>query len=119
MGKGSSKGMKGSRKGKGRGKGKKPRTPFAELSEEKKEAIRARHEEVQAEQGRETVDDDVHPGKLLQRGKKYGWIKPLAFNKLPSEVQAKIKKMNQQKRRLSKRTIAQMKYSTTTCFSSI
>jgi len=97
--KGSSKGFKGSRKGKGKGKGKKPRTPFAELSDERKEAIRAKHEEVQAEQGRETVDDEVYTGKVLQRGKKYGWIKPLAFNKLPSEVQAKIKKMCQQKKK--------------------
>jgi len=80
-------------KGKGRKGGGKDRKPYSELSEERKEEIRAKHAEKQAEQGREEVDDEFHTGSLVQRGKRYGWIKPAAFGKLPSEVQAKIKEM--------------------------
>merc|ERR1712084_126673 len=87
--KGGSKGFKGGRKG----KGKKPKTPFSELSEERKEEIRAKHEEVHAEQGREAVGDEFYFGTVAQRGKRYGWIKPSNFGKLPEEVQTKIKEM--------------------------
>merc|ERR1740139_611307 len=100
--KGASKGGRTGKGKKGRGKGKKPAKPFSELSEERKEQIRAKHEEVQAEQGRETVDDAMHKGELLQRGKKYGWIKPLNFAKLPQEVQAKVKSMVAAKRKTVK-----------------
>mmetsp|Transcript_30408 Transcript_30408/g.49079 ORF Transcript_30408/g.49079 Transcript_30408/m.49079 type:complete len:183 (-) Transcript_30408:77-625(-) len=92
-------------KGKGKGKGKKkggkrgPKTPFAELSEEKKEEIRAKHEEIHQEQGRETVGDDFYFGELVQRGKRYGWVKPSSFAKLPSEVQSKVKDMLKEKRK--------------------
>merc|ERR1711871_1851864 len=87
---------------KGRGKGEKPKTPFSELSEERKEQIRAKHEEKQQEQGRETVGDAMFTGELLQRRKAYGWIKPANFSKLPEEVQGKIKKMVAQKRKTVK-----------------
>merc|ERR1711865_188549 len=78
--------------GGGKGKGK-ARTPYSELSEEKKAEIRAKHGEKQAEQGREVVGDDIYTGEMLQRGKKYGWIKPFSFGKLPSEVQSRVKEM--------------------------
>merc|ERR1712014_218088 len=79
--------------GKGKGKGKKPKTSFADLPEEKKEEIRARHAEKQEELGRETQGDAFYFGELLQRRKSYGWVKPANFGKLPSEVQAKVKEM--------------------------
>merc|ERR1712046_145256 len=95
------KGKKGSGKGR-KGKGRKSLKPFSELSDEKKEEIRARHEEKHAEQGREVGDDTMYTGELLQRGKRYGWIKPANFAKLPEEVQAKVKKMVAQKRKTAK-----------------
>merc|ERR1711972_78685 len=52
-----------------------------------------RHEEKRSEQGREEAGDKFFFGSLLQRGKKYGWIKPSNFGKLPDEVQTKIKEM--------------------------
>merc|ERR1712139_449343 len=76
--------------------------PFSELSEERKEEIRAKHEEKHAEQGREVVDDDTYTGELVQRGKRYGWIKPFAFGKLPAEVQEKVKEMVKAKRAICK-----------------
>merc|ERR1712048_877527 len=82
---------KGGRKGKG--KGKKPKTLFADLPEERKEEIRAKHAEKQAELGREEQGDTFYFGELLQRRKSYGWIKPSNFGKLPSEVQTKVKEM--------------------------
>merc|ERR1712157_186655 len=95
---------------KGKGKGKKgrwnsrPKTSFSELSEERKEEIRARHEEKRAEQGREESGDDFYFGSLLQRGKNYGWIKPSNFGKLPVEVQTKIKEMVKKKKAVVKKT---------------
>merc|ERR1712183_907012 len=86
----------------GGGKGKKKLTPYSELSEEKKEEIRAKHAEKQAEQGREEVDDTFYFGEMVQRGKRYGWIKPSAFGKLPSEVQEKVKEMVKAKRATAK-----------------
>merc|ERR1712232_1010473 len=90
-------------KGKGK-KGRRNSKPFSELSEERKEEIRARHEEKQAEQGREDVGDDCYTGTLLQRGKSYGWIKPSNFGKLPDDVQAKIKEMVKKKKAVVKKT---------------
>merc|ERR1712232_1075252 len=80
-------------KGKGKGKGKKPKQAFADLPEERKEEIRAKHEEKQDELGRETQGDAFYFGELVQRRKAYGWVKPANFGKLPSEVQAKVKEM--------------------------
>merc|ERR1712113_884857 len=100
------------------GKGKKgrrnsrPKTSFSELSEERKEEIRARHEEKRAEQGREESGDNFYFGTLLQRGKSYGWIKPSNFGKLPGDVQAKIKEMVKKKTKSSKRPVAITMYST-------
>merc|ERR1712187_231382 len=87
---------KGGRKGKG--KGKKPKTSFADLSEDRKEEIRAKHVEKQEELGRETQGDAFYFGELLQRRKSYGWIKPANFGKLPSDVQTKIKEMVKEKK---------------------
>merc|ERR1712187_151842 len=87
---------KGGRKGKG--KGKKPKTSFADLSEDRKEEIRAKHVEKQEELGRETQGDAFYFGELLQRRKSYGWIKPANFAKLPPEVQTKVKEMVKAKR---------------------
>merc|ERR1712086_502616 len=92
MGKGHGKsGKKGGKRG-GKGKGKQ-RTPYSELSEGRKSEIRAKHEDKQAEQGREIVGSDTYTGEVVQRGRKYGWIKPFSFGKLPSEVQTKVKEM--------------------------
>merc|ERR1711866_14286 len=57
-----------------------------------------KHEEKQAELGRETQGDAFYFGELLQRRKSYGWIKPANFAKLPSEVQTKVKEMVKAKR---------------------
>merc|ERR1712151_331689 len=83
---------------KGGKKGGKSRKRFSELSEERKEEIRAKHEEKQAEQGREEVGDKFYFGTVAQRGKRYGWIKPSNFGKLPEEVQTKIKEMTKAKK---------------------
>merc|ERR1712039_733097 len=88
---------KGGKKG-GKGKRKREVTPFAELSDERKEEIRAKHQEVHEEQGREEVGDEFYTGELLQRRKNYGWVKPSAFSKLPAEVQKKVKEMVKAKR---------------------
>merc|ERR1711862_1040616 len=82
--------------------GKAPRKPFAELSEERKEEIRSKHEEKQQEQGRETVGNSFFFGEVAQRGKRYGWVKPSAFGQLPAEVQTKVKEMVKQKKAASK-----------------
>merc|ERR1712176_1051972 len=109
-GKASGKGKVGRVFSKGKGKGKKsrrnskPKTSFSELSEERKDEIRARHEEKRAEQGREETGDDFYFGTLLQRGKSYGWIKPSNFGKLPAEVQTKIKEMVKKKQKVDKKT---------------
>merc|ERR1712232_39578 len=86
-----------------KGKGKKGhrhgrKTPFSKLSEEKKDEIRAKNEEKRAEQGREEAGDDFYVGTVLQRGKSYGWIKPSNFDKLPADVQTKIKEMVKKKK---------------------
>merc|ERR1712226_1715521 len=83
--------------------GKKERKPFSELSEERKEEIRARHEEKHAEQGREIVGDTFFFGQVAQRGKRYGWIKPSKFGKLPEEVQTKVTKMVKTKKAAAKK----------------
>merc|ERR1712003_361760 len=75
------------------GKGKKSKQAFKDLPEERKEEIRAKHEEKHAELGREEQGDAFYFGELLQRGKNYGWVKPANFGKLSSEVQAKVKEM--------------------------
>merc|ERR1712156_858281 len=94
-------------KGKGKGKrgrkGNKPRTRFSELSEDRKEEIRAKHEEIHAEQGREEVGDKFFFGTVVQRGKRYGWIKPSNFGKLPDDVQTKIKEMVKAKKAIVKK----------------
>merc|ERR1712057_37007 len=54
------------------------------------------------EQGREEVGDSFFFGEMLQRGKRYGWIKPSNFGKLPSEVQEKVKEMVKAKRATAK-----------------
>merc|ERR1712050_71293 len=76
---------------------------FSDLSEERKEELRAKHEEKRAEQGREEAGDDFYFGSLLQRGKSYGWIKPSNFGKLPGDVQTKIKEMVKKKRAVVKK----------------
>merc|ERR1711909_103770 len=60
--------------------------------------IRARHEERKLEEGREEADDKFYFGTIAQRGKRYGWIKPSNFGKLPAEVQTKIKEMVKKKK---------------------
>merc|ERR1712003_420094 len=76
---------------KGKGKGKKgrrnsrPKTSFSELSEERKEEIRAKHEEKRAEKGREEAGDKFY------------------FGKLPDDVQTKIKEMVKKKKAVVKK----------------
>jgi hypothetical protein len=48
------------------------------------------------------VGDTFFFGEVLQRGKRYGWIKPSAFGKLPATVQAKVKDMIKEKRKTAK-----------------
>jgi hypothetical protein len=93
-------GKKGGKKGGGKGKkgSKGPKKQFADLSDEKKEEIRAKHAEKQAEQGREEIGDVFFFGEVAQRGKSYGWIKPSSFGKLPMEVQEKVKEMMKAKK---------------------
>merc|ERR1712151_579229 len=75
-----------------------PRVPYAELPEEKKAEIRAKHEARAAEEGRVDVGSAFYSGTLLSRGKKYGWIKPAQPFKLPKNVQAKMKEMTAEKK---------------------
>merc|ERR1711879_611723 len=107
--------QKGGRKGSG--KGKKPKKTFADLPEEKKEEIRAKHAEKQAELGRETHGDTFFFGELVQRRKSYGWIKPNNFGKLPSEVQTKVKEMMKAKKASVKEHGSENRYSSKTFFS--
>jgi len=90
-------GKSGGKAGKGKKGGKrntkKEKTLFADLSDERKEEIRQKHMEKQSEQGREEAGDSFFFGEVAQRGKRYGWIKPSSFGKLPSNVQEKVKEM--------------------------
>merc|ERR1712176_659310 len=88
---------------KGRGRHNKPKKSFSELSEERKEEIRAKHEEIHAEQGREEAGDRFFFGTVVQRGKRYGWVKPSNFGKLPEDVQSKIKDMVKKKKAIVKK----------------
>merc|ERR1739845_19628 len=97
-------------KGKGKGKGKSSKSvakqplkkhfqksggkkPYSELSEERKEEIRAKHEARAAEEGREEVEGGFHFGILLKRGRYNGWIKPLKPGKFPADAKEKLKEM--------------------------
>merc|ERR1712086_1195449 len=97
MGKGKNRGKKGAKRSE-----KREKTLFADLSDEKKEEIRQRHEEKHQEQGREDAGDAFFFGELAQRGKRYGWIKPSSFGKLPSNVQEKVKEMVKAKKSLAR-----------------
>merc|ERR1712086_1241518 len=90
--------------GKGGKRNNKPKTLFEDLSDERKEEIRQKHEEKQAEQGREASGDTFFFGEVAQRGKKYGWIKPSNFGKLPSDVQEKVKEMVKAKKKTVRET---------------
>merc|ERR1711879_119340 len=68
------------------------------------EQILAKHEEIRAEQGREEAGDKYFFGTVVQRGKRYGWIKPSNFGKLPDEVQTKIKEMVKAKKAVVKKS---------------
>merc|ERR1711953_1147934 len=76
---------------------------MGELTEERKDEIRARHEEKHAEQGREEAGDAFYFGTLVQRSKRYGWIKPSNFGKLPEDVQTKVKEMVKAKKAIVKK----------------
>merc|ERR1712185_272000 len=70
------------------------RKPFSELSDEKKEEIRAKHEARAEEEGREEVEGGFHFGTLVRRGRFNGWIKPQKPGKFSSDVKAKLKEMD-------------------------
>merc|ERR1712194_314054 len=93
--------VKGTGKGKSRGNGAKKKA-FSDLSDDRKEKILARHEQIHEAQGRELGDDTIYTGEVLQRGKRYGWIKPSAFGTLPGDVQAKVKQMCNKKKQIVK-----------------
>merc|ERR1719446_1803156 len=78
---------------KGAGKGR-TRVPYSELSEEKKEEIRAKHEARAAEEGREEDSSGFHFGTLETRGPCSGWIKPSKPGKFSDDVKEKLKEMN-------------------------
>merc|ERR1712204_33367 len=101
-GKSSRKGGKGKKGGKRNEK--REKTSFADLSDKKKEEIRQRHLDKQAEQGREEAGDTFFFGEVAQRGGKYGWIKPSSFGKLPSNVQEKVKEMVKAKKKTVRET---------------
>merc|ERR1712176_1220794 len=80
--------------GKSSGKGRKGKKPYSELSEEKKEEIKAKHQARADEEGRTPVGNATYEGVVVKRFKKNGWIKPTSLFKLPKNVQTKIKEMN-------------------------
>merc|ERR1712176_112150 len=80
--------------GKSSGKGRKGKKPYSELSEEKKEEIKARHQARADDEGRAKVGNAIYEGVVVKRFRKNGWIKPTSMMKLPKNVQAKIKEMN-------------------------
>merc|ERR1739849_73420 len=90
--KGKGKGKKG-KAGKSAGKGR-TRKPYSELSEERKEEIRAKHEARAMEEGREEDSSGFHFGTILKRGRYNGWIKPSKPGKFPADVKEKLKEMN-------------------------
>jgi len=74
-------GRQGGRKGGGKVRkqqkgGNKDRVPYSELSDEKKQEIREKHEARAAEEGRVEAGSQQYTGTVVQRGKRYGWIKP-------------------------------------------
>jgi len=83
--------MKSGRKSAGKGH---KRVPYSELPEEKKEAIRAKHEAKAAEEGREVDGSGFHFGTLLTRGRYNGWIKPSKPGKFSADVKEKMEEMN-------------------------
>merc|ERR1712159_900065 len=74
------------------GKGR-TRKPYSELSDERKEEIRAKHEARAMEEGREEDSSGFHFGTLLKRGRHNGWIKPSKPGKFPEDVKEKLKEM--------------------------
>merc|ERR1712137_1167742 len=74
------------------------RVPYSELTEERKQEIRSKHELRATEEGRSEVGTSFYEGTLLNRGKNYGWIKPKNIFKLPKNVQTKIKEMTAEKK---------------------
>lgn len=82
-------------KKKGKGGGKAKKVPYSELSDDKKEEIRAKHAARAEEEGRETVGNNFHKGTLLKRGRFTGWIKPDTPAKFPPKVKAKLKEMTE------------------------
>jgi len=83
--------MKSGKKSSGKGRTK---VPYSELSEEKKEEIRAKHEARAAEEGREEDSSGFHFGTLVSRGRYNGWIKPSKPGKFPADVKEKLKEMD-------------------------
>merc|ERR1712187_868099 len=86
------KGGKGKWGGRSKGKGKK-RTPYSELPEEKKEAIKAKHQSRADDEGRTELGNILYEGVVTKRFKKNGWIKPSNLSKFPKNVQTKMKEM--------------------------
>merc|ERR1712107_824687 len=74
------------------------RTPFSELSEERKEEIRAKHEARAMEEGREEDSSGFHFGTLLKRHRRNGWIQPSKPGKFPDDVKEKLKDMTAKQR---------------------
>merc|ERR1712046_353494 len=91
--KGKGKGKGGKKGGKSFGKGK--RVPFSELPEETKQAIKEKHAERAAEEGRETVGNQFFFGELLKRNRFNGWIKPANFGKFPPKVKTALQAMTE------------------------
>merc|ERR1711988_1572412 len=76
--------------------------PFAELSDEKKAEIRARHEARAEEENRELVCDDEFIGTLVKRGRFNGWIKPKNPGQFPEDVKKALKEMTKKQKARAK-----------------
>merc|ERR1719337_105706 len=83
----------GRRKGGGKGgrKGNRNKTPYSELSDEKKAEIREKHDARAADEGRSEVGNATHVGVVVNRQRRYAWVKPLNPGKLPGDVQRQMK----------------------------
>eukprot|EP00812_Abedinium_dasypus_P010721 NODE_4323_length_685_cov_379.487302.p1 GENE.NODE_4323_length_685_cov_379.487302~~NODE_4323_length_685_cov_379.487302.p1 ORF type:complete len:191 (-),score=84.18 NODE_4323_length_685_cov_379.487302:95-667(-) len=86
------------KKKRGGGGGGGNRVPYAELPEERKQKIRARHEARTVKEGRVEAGAVFYTGTVVARGRQHGWVKPLQPFKLPKAVQTKMKEMTAEKK---------------------
>mmetsp|Transcript_115629 Transcript_115629/g.210307 ORF Transcript_115629/g.210307 Transcript_115629/m.210307 type:complete len:196 (-) Transcript_115629:59-646(-) len=71
---------------------------YSELSDERKEEIKAKHAEKATEEGRKPIGNILHEGTIVKAMRGYGWIKPSNPFKLPKLVKDKMKEMTAEKK---------------------